>query len=105
MLEIKTVSKGPFTGTIQGLHLPFYSDGSPVVVFMADQPFVGLYSNRKLLQDAMKSIGVEKYTLRQIVDQSDFIKSVREQGVRIIVNPMVSQGKTRFTEVTDEITI
>lgn len=87
---------------IQGHYLAFYEDDQPVVLYLDDQPFVGLFSSPSRLAEAMHVVSVRNYRLKQVASAEAFLDSLDGQQVRICLDPRVVGGKTRFTELVWE---
>ena len=79
--------------------LSFYPDGTPIVLFVDDQPFVSVYSTPRKLQEMMEIVNIDKYQMKHITDQDDFFKSLQGHPVRVMLDPYMHMGKTRFTEL------
>lgn len=92
-------ARKPLAKSIGGTYLAFYEDDSPVVIFLDDQPFVGVFSTAAKLAESMGQMQVQNYRLKQIANPDDFLNSVTGQQVRICLDPRVVNGKTRFTEL------
>lgn len=85
--------------TINNHYLAFYPDGSPIVLFLDNQPFVCVFSTTRRLQEKMEIVGIDKYQMKHIIHQDDFFKSLDGHPVRVMLDPYLHMGKTRFTEL------
>lgn len=83
---------------------PFWPNGQPVLIEMPDikQRFVAAFTHVDKLRLSMYLLGIEGYVIKQVTDTLDFIKSVREGGCRVMGDPYVIDGRTRWFELMDE---
>lgn len=82
---------------------PFWPNGQPVLIEMPDirQRFVAAFTHVDKLRASMEEIGIEGYVIKQVTNTLDFIASIREAGCRVMGDPYVIDGRTRWFELMD----
>jgi hypothetical protein len=87
---------------VTGCLTPF-KDGQPWFIRMPNNPsfWVAVFSTKDKLEASCAELGITDYTIKQVTDGRDFIKSIVEGGVRIMRDPYAvrSENKTRWTEI------
>lgn len=89
----------PKSIVIDGYLLPWRQE-QPVSIIVEGVWFIAIFSTMKKLEQSMEFAGVKEYSIKQIDDGIDFIDSIKEQGGRIMLDPYIVNGNTRFTEIT-----
>ena len=87
----------PYYREMPGIH-----PESPVLVHLTNIPgehFVAIFTKEQDLHDAMRLFGVYTYKIKKVDDLTECITSIREAGVRVMMNPHVVDGSTRWTEI------
>lgn len=87
------------TGKLMPVHR---RDDQPVILTMPNNPshFVPVFSTESDLRAAMLQAQQKTYKIKQITDGLDFAKSIIEAKCRIMLDPRVVDGNTRWTEIT-----
>jgi len=97
----KLLSK-PRSISVTGCLSPF-RDGQPCFIQMPGNPhfWVAVFTNKDKLEESCADLGITDYTIKQVTDGKDFIESIVEGGVRIMLDPYAvrSENKTRWTEI------
>ena len=93
----------PKTINITGYLTPFKQNGQPHLIQMPGNPhfWLAVFSSLVRLEESCAELGFVGYRIKQIDDGRDFIESVMEGGVRIMLDPyrVTSENKTRWTEI------
>lgn len=88
---------------VTGCLSPFREDGQPVFFQMPDNPnfWVAVFTTKDKLEESCADLGITDYTIKQVTDGKDFVESIVENGVRIMLDPYAirSENKTRWTEI------
>ena len=89
---------------ITGFLSPFHPNNQPCLVQMPDNPnyWALAYSNVEALENSCKYLGFTDYKIKHIDDGFEFVKSLSDFGVRVMANPYMINGKTRWTECLEE---
>lgn len=63
--------------------------------------WITVFSSVDKLEEFCADAKITEYKIKQITDGRDFVQSLAEQGVRVMLDPfaMRSENKTRWTEV------
>lgn len=89
----------PFGGKLRGEE----SHDRPVLVQQPgiEEYFVPVFSTVEKLKQGMVFIGVKGYSIKKVVDSLEFITSIREVGVRVMLDPRpdLDEQITRWTEL------
>lgn len=93
---------------LKGHFLPWYIDtDQPVLVSLEDKFFVVVFSSIEKLEEQLPIIKPKGRTkIKVIQDSMYFVKSVISDTngmIRIMLDPFVYMGKTRFTEVVPDV--
>ncbi len=90
-----------FVTDIQGTLLPVRPDGSPVALRLPGNPstFVMLFDDAEALRREMDRIHTTDYLIKRVTDGREFVADARACGLRIMLNPYVVNGNTRWTEI------
>jgi len=87
---------------VTGCLSPF-RNGQPCFIQMPNNPhfWVAVFSTKDKLEESCADLGITDYTIKQVTDERDFIESIVEGGVRIMLDPYAvrSENKTRWTEI------
>lgn len=67
-----------------------------------DDRWVAVFSTQKRLEKTCLELCISDYNIKQITNGSDFISSILEAGLRIMLNPylVIEENKTKWTEIT-----
>lgn len=88
---------------VTGFLSPFRHNDQPWVLKMPNNPscWIAIFSSVEKLEEACADLNIRDYKIKQITDGRDFVESIIEQGVRIMLDPYAirSENKTRWTEV------
>jgi hypothetical protein len=86
---------------ITGKLLALYPDKQPVTFRVAENPaiFVPIFSDEDKLRESMVRSKISEYDIKIVQDGVDFVDSIAEQGLRIMLDPYIHNGNTRWTEV------
>jgi hypothetical protein len=73
---------------------------------MPDNPhyWIPVFSTQEKLEKSCAELSIVDYKIKQITDGYDFLDSLREQNVRVMLDPyaVISENKTRWTEIVLE---
>lgn len=87
---------------ITGCLTPF-RNGQPILIQLPENPnfWVAVFSTKYKMEESCVDLGIENYAIKQITDGIDFIESIVEHGIRIMLDPYIlrSENKTRWTEI------
>lgn len=63
--------------------------------------WLAVFSTLDKLEESCAELGFKDYRIKHIDDGREFIESVMESGVRIMLDPyrVTSENKTRWTEI------
>lgn len=104
MKELKEESRFPENLSISGFYTPFQQNDQPHFVQMpyVDDFWVAIFSDLDKLDDGCRRLGIKDYKIKLILDGRDFIDSIKENNIRIMLDPYVvlEKNKTRWTEVS-----
>ncbi len=89
----------PYYRAMPGVH-PEHS--VTVTMPQITEQFIPVFSSEELLSAGMASIGITEYKIKEIDNLKVAIASIKEQGCRIMLDPHVVDGKTRWTELGRE---
>lgn len=85
---------------VTGYAMWAYADGQPMLVALEGHLFLPIYATRQRAELGRAiAMPPEPVTLKQITDHADFLASVREAGLRVMVDPYIADGNTRFIEL------
>ena len=88
---------------VSGYFSPFHHNDQPWLIQMPNNPsyWLAVFSSVEKLEESCADLGIRDYKIKQITDGRDFVESIIEQGVRIMLDPYAvrSENKTRWTEV------
>jgi hypothetical protein len=86
--------------SLNGKVFPWHND-QPVFACLVDNPatFVPVFDDPDLLHANMRDRGIRNYTIKKIDDGLDFLASLEEGGVRVMLNPRQEGPKVVWTEV------
>ena len=82
---------------------PFKHNNQPVLSRLAgiNEFFLLVFTTEKKLHSGMKEMGYDgPYKIKQVTDINEFLGSIRDQSVRVMLDPHIVNGeKTRWTEL------
>ena len=85
---------------------PFQHNGQPYLVQLPGNPYywVPIFSTEDKLKQSCVELDISDYCIKQITDGRDFLASLSEQNVRVMLDPYAvkSENKTRWTECVME---
>jgi hypothetical protein len=82
------------------LFLVYTDDEQPVLGPMGDTYFLPVFSTKEKLDAYIPVFAPKSPTkIKQITDGKEFVDSIHEGGVRIMVDPYICNGNIRFTMV------
>jgi hypothetical protein len=87
---------------LQGCLVPFYAlDGSPVPLVLPGNSsfFIPCFDDDDKLREMLKVTKITGYEIKQITDPEEFVFQVTQSGMRIMYNPHIVEGHTRWTEI------
>lgn len=89
---------------IDGYFSPFAYNDQPHLVELPDNPnkWIVVFSNVDALKKSCEFLNIKDYKIKRIDDGLDFIDSLKPYGIRVMANPYVINGNTRWTEVLGE---
>lgn len=73
----------------------------PVLIGVSEatQKFVAVFDDENELEALMLAIGVGDYKIKRVTDVNDFVASIVEQGLRVMLNPHFHGDRVRWTEL------
>ena len=82
---------------------PFNLEDQPCLVEMPENPnlWIPVFSTVSALEAHCERVGITEYKIKKIDDGFDFIDSLTPYGIRIMANPYIFNGNTRWTEVLE----
>ena len=86
---------------LTGMAMAMQSERYPVMMELEGAQFVIVCSTKEKLETVLAEICVKDASIKRITDGKGFIKSILFPGspARIMLDPYVHEGNTRFTEV------
>ena len=81
--------------------LPFMM-GQPLFLQLenCDDYFLPVFTTPENLHDALTKMGYSGYDIKQVTDAEEFLDSLREGGVRVMLNPQIIDAHhTKWLEV------
>jgi hypothetical protein len=92
------------TATYASPFHPGEKDGklAPVMACLPENPdekFAMAFSNMDALIREMERIEIKEYKVKEIMNMSEFLLSLQEAGYRLMIDPYIHEGKTRWTEL------
>lgn len=86
---------------LTGMAMAMRFERCPVMMELDGARFIVVCSTKKKLDSVLVDIGVTDATVKRIIDGPEFVRSVLCPGspARIMLDPYVHDGNTRFTEV------
>lgn len=86
---------------LTGMAMAVHPSGQPVMIELDGGRFVVVCSTRDKMEAVLDRIDIRDYRMKQITEGRDFVDSVLFPGspVRLMVDPYIHEGNTRFTEV------
>lgn len=85
------------------LLIPFVND-QPVIINMpgVTMQFVPFYSTVEKLYESMRYMGYDDYNIKQVDNIKECVSSIVDYGLRVMLDPYIHNGNTRWTELTKE---
>lgn len=92
----------PKTINITGCLTPF-KNGQPSFIHLPNNSnfWVAIFTTKDKLEKSCVELGIKDFNIKEVSDGMDFVNSLIEVGVRIMLDPYIveSEGKTFWTEV------
>jgi hypothetical protein len=64
--------------------------------------FVPFFTSKEKLDEGVLHLCILPDNIKQVDDPNEAVASIREQGCRVMVDPYIHNGKTRWTELFRE---
>lgn len=91
------------SANLDGYFMPFQLHEQPWLIQMPGNPsfWVPVYSSIEKLEESCAELGIKSFKVKQITGSRDFVKSLVEQNIRVMLDPYAvrSENKTRWTEI------
>ena len=89
---------------INGYLMPFSYTEQPLLVEMPGNPnkWLPIFSSVGALEKHCERIGIKDYKIKKIDDGLDFLYSIKPYGIRVMANPFIFNGNTRWTEILED---
>ena len=88
---------------IKGFLSPFKLDDQPHLISLPENPseWVVIFDDEDKLKDFCITANITEYKIKEITNAKEFILSVKEHGLRIMLNPYYVEKTTttRWTEI------
>jgi hypothetical protein len=85
--------------------LPYMPLQGPLTLQLenCDDYFLPIFSDSDKLHEVMAKLGFVGYNIKQITDAEDFLDSVKEGGIRVMLDPqIINKHHTKWLEVVKQ---
>lgn len=100
--KAKRISDRVIPVALESYILPCHLDRQPWIVMGKDgAPYVAVFSTKEKLEEAIDRMSFKRDDLHlmKIDETAEFVSSLREQGVRVMIDPWLTpEGNTRWIE-------